>query len=90
MNCVLTSEKLSRIIIPTVYREDYLLPLKAASHDNSPEPLIKSMSRAQAWTAAFSYEQPRHLVREALAACNAFREDLRNFKLIFPEPPAKA
>ncbi len=85
MNCVLSSAKLSRIIIPTVYREDYLLPLKALSHDDSPEPLIKVMCRAQAWTAAFNYGQSRHLVREALAACNAFQEDLRNYKLIFPE-----
>ena len=87
MNCVLTSENLSRIIIPTVYREDYLLPLKLASHDNRPGPLIKALCRAQAWTAAFNYEQPRHLVREALTACNAFQEDLRNYKLIFPDAP---
>lgn len=28
MNAVLSAAKQSRIIVPTVYREDYLLPLK--------------------------------------------------------------
>ena len=86
MNCILTSEKLSRIIIPTVYREDYLLPLKALTHNNRPEPLVESMRRAQAWTAAFSYDSPRPILRKALADCNAFQEELHKYKLIFPEP----
>jgi len=90
LNCFLTSQKLSRIIIPTVYREDYWLPLKALTHNDRPGPLIESMRRAQAWTAAFNYDQPRPLVREAFAACNAFQEDLQNYKLIFPEPPKAA
>lgn len=86
MNCILTSAKLSRIIIPTVYREDYLLPLKALTHNNRPEPLIDSTRRAQAWTAAFNYDQPRPMLRKALADCNAFQEELHKYKLIFPEP----
>ncbi len=50
------------------------------------------MKRAQRWSAAFDYDQDAHKVREDLAACNAFREDLRNlrnFKLIFPEQIVK-
>ena len=40
MNCVLSAERLSRIIIPTVYREDYLLPLKALSRDLEAQPVV--------------------------------------------------
>ena len=40
MNCVLSTERLSRIIIPTVYRGDYLLPLKALSHHREAQPLL--------------------------------------------------
>ncbi len=84
MNCVLSAEKLSRIIIPTVYREDYLLPLKALSHHKESQPLIASLSRVQRWSAAFDYSRPRSEVREQLGRCNAFQEDLRNYRLVFP------
>ena len=43
------------------------------------------MTRAQRWSASFDYEQDVVKLREDLAACNAFKEDLRNFRLIFPE-----
>lgn len=89
MNTHLTEAGLARIVIPTVYREDYLLPLKALSQNREPTAYIRSMTRAQRWSAAFDYDQDVHKVREDLAACNAFREDLRNFKLVFPERRAK-
>jgi hypothetical protein len=84
MNCMLSARTLSRIIIPTVYREDYLLPLKALSHNKIAEPIISSLSRAQRWSAAFDYSLPRPQLRESLARCNAFQEDLRSYKLLFP------
>jgi fido (protein-threonine AMPylation protein) len=84
MNCMLSARASSRIIIPTVYREDYLLPLKALSHNRIAEPLISSLSRVQRWSAAFDYSLPRAKLRESLARCNAFQEDLRSYKLLFP------
>ena len=84
MNCMLSAAKLSRIMIPTVYREDYLLPLKALSHNEVAEPLLATLSRAQRWSAAFDYTQPLATLREVLAKCNAFQEDIRNFRLLFP------
>ncbi|MGI8894936.1 MAG: Fic family protein, partial [Casimicrobiaceae bacterium] len=85
MNAYLTEPGLARIIIPTVYREDYLLPLKALSQNRDPTAFIRSMKRAQRWSASFDYEQDVVELREDLAACNAFKEDVRNFRLIFPE-----
>lgn len=84
MNCVLSAAGLSRIIVPTVYREDYLLPLKSLSNHADATPYIRAMTRIQAWTAAFDYAQPRHGLHEALKCCNAFEEDLRNYRLVFP------
>lgn len=84
MNCVLSAERLGRIIIPTIYREDYLLPLKALSHNQNAEPLVASLVRVQRWSAALDYNQSRLELREVLARCNAFQEDLRNYKLVFP------
>jgi hypothetical protein len=88
MNCMLSAQALSRIIIPTVYREDYLLPLKALTHNRIAAPVISALSRAQRWSAAFDYSIPRAQLRESLARCNAFQEDLRSYKLLFPPHPA--
>lgn len=84
MNCVLSAERLSRIIIPTVYREDYLLPLKALSHHREAQPVVAALTRIQRWSAAFDYARTRSVLREDLVRCNAFQEDLRNYKLVFP------
>jgi Fic family protein len=84
MNCMLSARALSRIIIPTVYREDHLLPLKALSQNRIAESLISALSRVQRWSAAFDYSSPRAQLRESLARCNAFQEDLRTYKLLFP------
>ncbi|MGB8436101.1 MAG: Fic family protein, partial [Burkholderiales bacterium] len=85
MNAHLTQGSLSRIIIPTVYRDDYVLPLKALSNQGDPAAYIAAMTRAQRWSASFTWDQARPNIRTALEACNAFREDLRNYKLVFPE-----
>ena len=85
MNAYLTEAGVSRVMIPTVYREDYLLPLKALSQNREPAAYIRSMTRAHRWSAAFDYDQDVRKVRADFATCNAFREDLRNFRLVFPE-----
>lgn len=85
MNCVLSAAGRSRIIVPTVYREDYLLPLKSLSNHADPTPYIRAMSRIQTWTAAFDYRQPRPALHKMLQGCNAFEEDLRNYRLVFPD-----
>lgn len=84
MNCELTAAGLARIIVPTVYREDYLLPLKNLSINSDPLAYLKSMARIQLWTSAFNYSKPLHVIQAELEKCNAFKEDLRNFKLVFP------
>ena len=86
MNCVLSDAGLSRIIVPTVYREDYLLPLKALSSNADARPLITAMTRIQSWSAAFYYGVPRDRLRDRLAACHTFEEDLKSYRLVFPEP----
>lgn len=89
MNAHLTQAGVSRIIIPTVYREDYVLPLKALSNQGDPAAYLAAMTKAHRWSASFAWDQPRDEVRAALSACNAFQDDLRNFKLVFPERPAR-
>lgn len=84
MNCMLSAQRLSRILIPTVYREDYLLPLQTLSHHGEAQPLVAAMTPIQRWSAAFDYTRTRSALRDDLARCNAFQEDLRNYRLAFP------
>ena len=88
MNCVLSGADRSRIIVPTVYREDYLLPLKSLSNNADAAPYIRAMARIQEWTASFDYSQPRQALYEEIKRCHAFEENLRHYRLIFPETSA--
>jgi len=84
MYAELTAGKLSRIIIPTIYREDYLLPLKALSNNGEADPFVRMMIKIQKWTASFNYSHARTTLTESIKACHAFEEDVRRFRLIFP------
>ncbi len=46
MNLFLTAAGLTRIIIPTVYRDDYISALKAMSTNSLPTPLVRMLGRA--------------------------------------------
>jgi hypothetical protein len=46
MNQFLTQAGLTRIIIPTVYRDDYISALKAMSSNSHPNPLARMLARA--------------------------------------------
>jgi len=46
MNLFLTQAGLTRIIIPTVYRDDYISALKAMSSNAHPIPLVRMLARA--------------------------------------------
>lgn len=87
MNCVLSEAGICRIVVPTVYREDYLLPLKRLSNDRDAAAYLRSMARIHDWTSRFNYGQPLRDVETALRRCNAFQEELSNYRLTFPEPP---
>ena len=83
MNAYLTQHSASRIIIPTAYREDYLLPLKALSQNNDPNPFIRSMTRAWRWTAGFDYSNFPNLW-EKMKVCNAFTDNPSQYQLLDP------
>ena len=85
---MLSGAGLSRVIVPTVYREDYLLPLKALSNNADAMPFVAAMTRIQSWSAAFDYGALRDRLHDQLAACHAFEEHLKSYRLVFPEVAA--
>jgi len=71
MNAELEAADEERIIIPTVYRANYLSALKALSQVGNPDPLVRVLDYAQRWTAAVDWRSIEETRRE-LEACNAF------------------
>lgn len=55
MNAELVSANESRIIIPTVYREDYLLALRCLSRLQDPTPYMRMLDKAQKFTASIDF-----------------------------------
>lgn len=72
MNSELVAVTQSTIIIPTVYRDDYLQALRALTRRNRPAPLVQALTRAQRFShLEFS---PYPAVLAELTRRNWFRE----------------
>jgi Fic family protein len=81
MNAELVQAEQSRIIIPTVYREDYLSALRRLSRDDDPDAYIRMLIRAQALTASIDFSDYNKALQQ-LINCNAFKEPSEG-KLMF-------
>ncbi len=73
MNAEFDAAQQSRIIIPTVFREDYLLSLRRLSRVQDPIPYVNMLSQAQKFTASIPFED-YHRSLSWLKASNAFLE----------------
>lgn len=83
MNAELSHQSLARILIPIVYREDYLLALRKLTRQGQAETYIKMLDKAHLFTASL---QPAAIdeLEQQLVACNAFKEPERNRLIIRP------
>lgn len=81
MNAELVQQKATKIIIPTVFREDYMGALRKLTRQSEPEAYIKMMLRAQAFSASIN-DFDFAPMQKYLNDCNAF-EHHDNAKLIF-------
>jgi Fic family protein len=73
MNAELVSAKQCKIIIPTVYRNDYLGALRKLTRQQDPDPYIRMLNRAHEFSATIqggSIDEMHHI----LEASNAFLE----------------
>ena len=73
MNHFLSAAGLTRIIIPTVFREDYTLSLKALSHNGDAEPYVRMLNTAAKFSALLDYGSQQQMF-EQLERCQALRE----------------
>jgi hypothetical protein len=70
MNAELSASDEQRIVIPIVYRDDYLQGLRALSRNGNPQPLIRALDFAQAYGAAIDWSDLR-IAERTLERTNA-------------------
>ena len=73
MNAELMAGGQHRIIIPTVYRDDYLGALRALSRNGRPDVLPKMLDLAQLFASRIDFADLAQ-ARRALEQAEAFRE----------------
>lgn len=71
MNAELVSANQSKIIIPNVFREDYLLTLRRLTRQHDPEPYIRMLSRAHEFSSTIFGESIDE-IQTKLELSNAF------------------
>ncbi|MBX2944578.1 MAG: Fic family protein [Cyclobacteriaceae bacterium] len=73
MNAELSAKGLSKIVIPTVYREDYMGALRKLTRQQIADPYIRMMQRAYEFSSTLLQENIDEM-EQYLEACDAFKE----------------
>ncbi|MCX6251115.1 MAG: Fic family protein [Bacteroidetes bacterium] len=74
MNAELVKAGQTRIIIPTVFRDDFILTLRKLTRDKDPEPYIRMLDRAQQFSETITFNMD--FMQNHLEKCNAFKEPI--------------
>lgn len=83
MNAELSVVGACRIIIPTLFRDEYLDCLRVLSREGNSAPFLGAMQKIQAWSAAFDYENLDAVIAE-MKRCNAFERSRVEYRLLTP------
>jgi len=83
MNAELTKEGQSKIIVPTVYRDDYMGALRKLTRQLQPDPYIRMLQRAHEFSETI-YNEDLEEMQEHLTQCNAFLEHTEGKLRIIP------
>lgn len=89
MNAELVSAGECRIVVPTVYRSNYLNALRALSHNKVPDALLLVLDFAQRYTRAIDFgtlEAARHGLERTNAFIPANEADDAGKRLVMPTP----
>jgi fido (protein-threonine AMPylation protein) len=89
MNAELAATGESRIIVPTVYRNNYLMALKALSQNGITGALVRTLDFAQRYTAAVDFaelDRARFILDRTHAFADPNEADAAGIRLILPTP----
>lgn len=84
MNAEFSSKGLSKIIIPTVYREDYMGAIKKLTKQRESDAYIRMLLRAWEFSS-YVYDDNLDLMEEYLKGCNAFLTHKEGYLKIIPK-----
>lgn len=84
MNAELSRVGEARIIIPTLFHEEYVDCQRHLSRQDDPTGFVRALPLMQAWTAAFDYSDVEKLI-EAVKRTNALERSRARFKLKMPD-----
>lgn len=84
MNAELSRTGEARIIIPTLFHEEYVDCQRQLSRQNVPDGHVRALSLIHAWTVAFDYSETDALIA-AMKKANALEESRVEFKLTMPD-----
>ena len=82
MNAEFVNQSQTKIIIPTVYRDDYIGALRKLSRQMDPTAYLRMLERAHEFSATITGDDI-DIIEKHLEACNAFKEsDQAKLKII--------
>jgi hypothetical protein len=93
MNAELVAAGESRIVVPTVYRNNYLMALKALSQNGVTGAIVRMLDFAQRYAAAVDFselERARFILDRTHAFADPNEADARGISLILPTPEISA
>lgn len=88
MNAELSRTGDARIIIPTLFHEEFSDCQRQLTHQNDPAGFIRAVALMQRWTIAFDFSDTDALI-EAIKATNALEHSRAQFKLTMPDNSSK-
>ncbi len=83
MNAELSRTGEARIIIPTLFHEEYVDCQRQLSRQNEPAGHIRALTLMQMWTVVLDYSDIRKLI-ESIKKTNALEKSRNHFKLTMP------
>ena len=89
MNAELVAASEQRLIIPQVYRNNYLMSLRALTVNGLCEPLIRTLDFAQRYTSAIDFsdfEAARGTLEQTNAFADPVEADAAGVRLVLPTP----
>jgi Fic family protein len=87
MNAELVSAGEQRIIIPTIYRNNYVSALKAISHNSITNPIVRTLDFAQKYSKAIhwnSFDDAKETLTKTHAFIDPNEADEQEIRLIMP------
>src|SRR4029079_3755865 len=89
MNAELVAAGENRIVVPTVYRNNYLMALKALSQNGITGALVRTLDVAQRYTAAVDFselDRARFILDRTHAFADPTEADAAGVRLVLPTP----